>query len=121
MLTQPLSRHGETETRRHGAGCRGPRVPASPRPRVFCVAFSLAIALLTACGSKSIHPRTVIPADAIVYLESNDLGRTLAAITENAKFQQLAKTKPNLSMLNGVKVSIAVTGFAASEEQVTEE
>jgi hypothetical protein len=77
--------------------------------------------MATGCGSKPTDPRTVIPADAIIYLESNDLGKTLAAITENSKFQQLAKTKPDLSALNGVKVSVAVTGFAASEEQVSEE
>jgi hypothetical protein len=77
--------------------------------------------MAVSCGSKPTDPRTVIPADAIIYLESNDLGKTLAAITENSKFQQLAKTKPDLSVLNGVKVSVAVTGFAASEEQVSEE
>lgn len=80
----------------------------------------MTIALLTACGSKPTDPRTVIPSDAIVYLESNDLGKTLAAITQNPKFQQLAKTQPDLSVLDGVKVSVAVTGFAASEEQVEE-
>ena len=62
-----------------------------------------------------------MPADALVYLESNDLGKTLTAITGNPRFQQIAKTKPDLSSLDGVKISIAVTGFEASEQPVTQE
>ncbi len=73
------------------------------------------------CGSKPTDPRTVLPADTLVYLESSDLGKTLSAITDNPKFQQLAKTKPNLSALNGVRLSVAVTGFETSEQQITED
>jgi hypothetical protein len=57
----------------------------------------------------------------LVYLESRDLARTLHAITDNPKFESAAKTKPNLDVLKGVKVSIAVTGFETSEQAVTEE
>ena len=85
----------------------------------LCV--SAVILLTIACGSKPIDPRTVIPGDALIYLESADLGNTLAAIVENPKFAQLAKTKPDVSALRGVKVSIAVTGFETSEQSVTEE
>ena len=85
----------------------------------LCVSAVIAASL--ACGSKPTDPRTVIPRDALVYLETNDLGKTLAAMTDNPKFQQLAKTKPDLSVLNGVKLSVAVTGFEATEQPVTEE
>lgn len=118
MLTQALLRHGDWETRRRGE--RSPRVPGSPRLRVFLVGILVTITLLSACGSKPTDPRSVIPSDAIIYLETNDLGKTLAAITQNPKFQQLAKTKPDLSVVDGVKLSVAVTGFAASEEQAEE-
>jgi hypothetical protein len=32
------------------------------------------------CGSKPIDPRTVIPGDSLIYLETSDLGRALSAI-----------------------------------------
>jgi len=56
-----------------------------------------------------------------VYLESRDLARTLRAITDNPKFEAAAKFKPNLDALSGVGVSVAVTGFQTSEQEVTEE
>ena len=73
------------------------------------------------CGSKPTDPRTVIPADSLVYLETSDLGKVLDAITSNPKFQQLATTKPDTLALNGIRLSIAVTGFQTSEEAVSEE
>ena len=100
-----------------------PRLPYTPFPLLpFSLAFFLVVsALISACGSKPTDPRSVIPGDSLVYIESADLGKTLEAVTGNPKFQQLAKTKPNLSALNGVKVGIAVVGLEASEEPVTEE
>ncbi|HUR98933.1 MAG TPA: hypothetical protein VMZ26_12775, partial [Pyrinomonadaceae bacterium] len=80
-----------------------------------------AIALTVSCGSKPVDPRSVIPGDALVYLESRDLARTLRAITDNPKFEAAAKFKPNLGVLDGVRISIAVTGFETSEQEVTEE
>ncbi|MEO6334101.1 MAG: hypothetical protein ABIO91_03885 [Pyrinomonadaceae bacterium] len=77
--------------------------------------------LLASCGSKPIDPRTVIPGDALIYLETQDLATTLHAITDNPKFEAAAKFKPNLDALSGVKVSIAVTGFETSAQQVTDE
>lgn len=73
------------------------------------------------CGSRPTDPRTAIPADSLVYLETSDLGKMLEAITSNPKFQQLANSKPDTSALNGIRLSIAVTGFQTSEEAVTEE
>ena len=86
----------------------------------LCVSAVIAVAL-AACGSKPIDPRAVIPGDSLVYLESKDLARTLRSITDNPKFEAASKFKPNLDALNGVKVSIAVTGFETSEQSVTEE
>ncbi len=85
------------------------------------ICVHLWIMFLTSCGSKPTDLRTVMPADALVYLESNDLGIALGAITENKAFLQLAKTKPDLSALDGIKLAVAVTGFETSEEQITEE
>ena len=85
------------------------------------VCFHLWLLFLISCGSKPTDPRTVIPADSLVYLETSDLGKVLHAITTNPKFLQLAKTKPDTSALNGISLSIAVTGFQASEEEAADE
>ena len=73
------------------------------------------------CGSKPTGPRTVIPADSLVYLETNDLGKALRAVTDNDAFKAAAKTQPDFSALAGMKLAIAVTGFETKEQQVTEE
>ena len=96
-----------------------PRLPVSLSP--LLPLLLVAAALLAACGSKPTDPRTVIPGDALVYLESKDLREALRPITESPKFEAAAKSKPNLDALKGVRVSIAVTGFETSQEAVTEE
>ncbi len=74
-----------------------------------------------ACGSPPTDVRTVIPGDALIYLETRDLGKAVGAITESAKYQEAAKTKPDLSALNGLELAVAVTGFELTEKQITEE
>jgi hypothetical protein len=49
------------------------------------------------------------------------LGKTLGALTESKAFQEAAKKTPDFSALNGMQVAVAVTGFEASENQVTAE
>lgn len=85
----------------------------------LCLCVSVVINL--SCGSKPVDPRAVIPADSLVYLETSDLGKVMDAITSNPSFQQLAKTKPDTSALNGIRLSVAVTGFQTSEEAVNNE
>ena len=82
---------------------------------------SAVILLIGACGSKPTDPRTVIPTDALVYLETVDLGKTVSAVTENKTFEDLAASRPDLSALNGIKLSVAVTGFETSEQEITAE
>jgi hypothetical protein len=105
-----------------------PRDPKRPRTLFNVLLFvslrlcvSAVILAAVSCGSKPTDPRTVIPGDALVYLESNDLAKTVAAIIDNPKFEAAAKSKPNLTALNGIKVSVAVTGFETFEQTVTEE
>ena len=73
------------------------------------------------CSSGPADVRTYVPADALVYLETNDLGKMLRAITENPKFEETAAFAPDLSAVDGVRVAVSVTGFETSEEIVTEE
>lgn len=81
----------------------------------FYVIASLGI-LTASCGSAPTDIRTVIPGDAILYLETQDLGKALTAITDNDAFRNAAKTQPDLSVLNGIKMGVAVTGFETKEE-----
>jgi hypothetical protein len=75
----------------------------------------------TSCSTKPVDPRSVMPADALVYLETKGLGQTIGAITESDKYQAAAKTKPDLYYLNDIELAIAVTGFETSQQAVTEE
>lgn len=89
---------------------------------IFLFSLCLCVSVVnSSCGSKPTDLRTVIPADALVYLETNDLGKAVSAITENKSFQRLAKTKPDTSALKGMKLAVAVTGFQTTEQAVTEE
>lgn len=91
--------------------------------KLYALRFAaLALALLfTSCSSKPVDVRTVLPSDALVYLETRDLGLAIRAITENEKFVSLAKTAPDLTYLNRIEIGIAVTGFETSEQKITAE
>ena len=91
-------------------------------PSIYCLALCLCVsAVMMACGAKSTDLRSVIPADSLVYLESDDLGAVMNAITERPAFREAAKEVPDLSVLNGVKLAVAVTGFETKEQPVTDE
>ncbi|MGH9946719.1 MAG: hypothetical protein ACRD6X_05925 [Pyrinomonadaceae bacterium] len=85
------------------------------------ICVHLWLIFLTSCSSKPADLRTLIPADSLVYLESNDLGAVMNAITERPAFREVAKTIPDFSILNGVKLAVAVTGFESKEIPVTDE
>jgi len=83
------------------------------------IIYFLAVScFLCSCSDPPIDTRSVIPADALVYLETRDLGKAISAITDNEKFRTAAKTAPNVSPLNGMKLSVAVTGFETKEDPV---
>ena len=123
MLTQSDFYRRDAETQRFLIGSCNQRRWKMVLLKYFslCLGVSAVSFFAASCGSKPTDPRSVIPGDALAYLESSDLGKTPDAVTGNPKFQQLAKTKPNLSALSGVKVGIAVVGLEASEAPVTEE
>lgn len=89
----------------------------------FAALISLFVlaAILPSCGSAPTDPRTLIPADALIYLETKDLGAAVGAITENPAFNEAALRIPDLRGINGIELSVAVTGFETSERQLTEE
>lgn len=65
--------------------------------------------------------RTLVPAEALVYLETNDLAAALRPIVDSKPFTEVAKSKPDFSALKGVQLAVAVTGFETSEEKVNDE
>lgn len=77
--------------------------------------------LVVSCGSKPTDPRTVIPADSLVYLELKDLGEALDAVASSPRFSEVAKSKPDTSAVKGIRISVAVTGFETSEDEVSAE
>ncbi len=104
----------------HGSpGTRRRRIPVSSRLFVF---IFLCISVVTlSCGSPPTDPRTVMPADSLVYMETKDLGALVATLTESEIYQQAAMTKPDLSGINGIEMAVAVTGFETTEQELTEE
>jgi hypothetical protein len=90
--------------------------------RIFIFAFLLLpFAFLLSCKSEPTDLRSLAPSETLVYLESADLAKTLDALVESETFQDAAKNKPDFSALRGVQLAVAVTGFEASEKQVTAE
>jgi len=79
----------------------------------FCaIAFLLAI---NACRSpQTIEMRSLLPNNAIAYLETNDLAKTLKSVTDNQAFQELADKKTDFSALENMQLAVAVTGFETS-------
>jgi hypothetical protein len=84
----------------------------------MCLCVSVVI---SSCTSKSTDLRTLVPAESLVYLETNDLGAALQPIVDSKPFTEAAKIKPDLSALKGVQVAVAITGFETSEEKLTDE
>jgi hypothetical protein len=84
----------------------------------ICLCASTAV---ISCSSKPVDLRTLIPADGLVYLESNDLGAVMKTITDRPAFREAAKSVPDFAPLNGVKLAVAVTGFESKEEPVNDE
>ncbi len=91
---------------------------------VFWLFLSLCLsvsAVNLSCSSKPTDLRTLVPAETLVYLETNDLAAALQPIVDNTVFGEVAKKKPDLSALKGVQLAVAVTGFETSEEKLTDE
>ncbi|HRI03990.1 MAG TPA: hypothetical protein PLL77_09625 [Pyrinomonadaceae bacterium] len=94
-------------------------------PRFLILSVSICVYLwlifLTSCTTKPTDMRTLVPAETLVYLETNDLAAALQPIVDAKPFKEVAKTKPDFSALKGVQLAVAVTGFETSEEKLTDE
>ncbi|QQS34229.1 MAG: hypothetical protein IPM50_06580 [Acidobacteriota bacterium] len=65
--------------------------------------------------------RALVPAETLVYMESNDLAALLQPVVTSRQFSSTAASKPDLSPMKGVQAAVAVTGFELTEEKVNEE
>lgn len=92
--------------------------PFSVKSSAF-ICVHLWLIFLTSCASKPTDLRTLAPAETLVYLEANDLAKTLNSLTESKAFQEIATDKPNFSAFENVQVAVVVTGFETSEQKVT--
>ncbi len=88
---------------------------------VFICIHLWLIFLLVSCHSKPTDLRALAPADALVYLETNDLGKTLAALTESKAFEELGENKTDFSAVENVQFAVVVTGFETSENKISDE
>lgn len=75
----------------------------------------------SSCTTKPTDLRTLVSAETLVYLETNDLAGALQPILDNKAFAEVAKSKPDFSALRGVQMAVAVTGFETTEEKLTDE
>ncbi len=85
------------------------------------ICVHLWLVFLSSCATKPTDMRTLVPAETLVYLETNDLAAALQPIVDAKPFVEAAKRKPDLSALKGVQLAVAVTGFETSEEKLTDE
>lgn len=91
---------------------------SSPLILTLCLCIS---AVNFSCSSKPSDLRTLVPAETLIYLETDDLAAAVQPILDSDAFKQAAKTTPDLSALKGVQLAVAVTGFETSEERLTDE
>lgn len=73
------------------------------------------------CRTAPTEMRTLAPSESLIYLETEDLGGTLAALTENKVFAENAKTKPDFSALENAQAAIIVTGFESSAKPLADD
>lgn len=76
---------------------------------------------LSSCSKNAVDLRTLAPKDTIIYFKTNDLGNALDTLTESKSFKENSASKTDFSVINGIQVAIAVSGFETSENQVTDE
>ena len=81
----------------------------------------LSALVASSCSSKPSDLRTLVPADTLIYLETNDLAAAVQPIVDSKPFTEVAKYKPDLSAIGGVQLAVAVTGFEMTEEKLTDD
>jgi hypothetical protein len=82
----------------------------------------IAIAVGTAgCSSPRTDLRTVLPGDALVYMEAKDLHAVVTALSEAEAFRAAAAQPVRADVLEGIELAVAVTGFETTEQRLNDE
>ena len=91
--------------------------------RYFFIFFLLVLFFVfSSCQKpKKTDMRSLVRDDAITFIESNDLSVSLNALTKNKAFKELPPENTDFSFLKNIQLAIVITGFEASENQVTDE
>lgn len=72
---------------------------------------------LTACRSpQKTELRKLVPNGAIIYLEIDNVARTLELLTAGQAFRQFAESAPDYTIFENVQIAVAVNGFETIEE-----
>jgi hypothetical protein len=123
MLAQKIYRRDAEAQRENKRYCRA-FLPftSSPFP-IFFLSLCLCVSAvnLSCTTTKPTDMRSLAPADALIYFETNDLAAALQPIIDSKPFNEVAKSKPDFSALKGVQLAVAITGFETSEEKVDDE
>jgi len=92
------------------------------RPYLFTLSVLICVYpwLMSSCGSKPTDLRTLVPADTLVYLETNDLGAALKPSMDKPS-EDVKVSRPDLSSVQGVQLAIAITGIETSEQKLNDE
>ncbi len=80
--------------------------------------------LLLATGACSTNPTdlsTLAPSETLIFLESNDLGSALGAVTGSSQFRSAVELPPDFSSIAGLRIGVFVTGFDVGEDSVSDE
>lgn len=80
--------------------------------------FAVSLSFVS-CGDSPTGLRSLAPRDSVIYIETPDIGRLLKTLAENSGAARDAGSL-DPSILDGVELAVAVTGFSASELQVTD-
>ncbi len=83
--------------------------------------FGIVAVSFSFCSKTDVNLRTLAPKSTIIYLETNNLAETLNALTESKSFKENSASKTDFSVIDGIQVAVAITGFETSENQVTDE
>ncbi len=73
------------------------------------------------CTTKPTDMRLLVPAETLIYLETNDLAAALQPIVDSKPFREAATSTTDISVLRGVQLAVAVTGFETTEQKLTDE
>ena len=94
-------------------------VPTILSVMLICGLFAIVAFSFVFHKPNAVDMRRFAPKSALVYLEVNDLGKTLQTIAENEKFKKSSQGGLYFSVVDGLQIGVVITGFETDETRVT--